>query len=290
MHAVLRHAAWLVPAALLATGCPKLGDLGGVGEALDPYKPRVTFKKVGLRDINWEQVDVNLVFKVENPNPLKVALAHFAYDLDLEGNDILKGKMEDGLELPAEDSATLKVPLTLTFSEMADLLTDTKGKDELDMKLSGNLGFDTPIGVVKVPYETKGEVPVLRAPKVAFKGVRIAKVDLLGNAAKLKVDLKITNKGKEKLTFENFDYTFKLKDTKVASGAVDSLGEADGDGTSTLTLPIDVTLTSLGSSLVSLVTEGGNADAELKASTNVVTPFGPVPLSIDESGKVSVEK
>ncbi len=285
-----RHAAWLAPTLLLATGCPKLGGLEGIGEALDPYKPKVTFKKVGLRDINWEEVDLNLVFKVENPNPLKVALAKFSYDLDLEGNDIVKGSMDDGLELPAEDSATLKIPLTLTFSEMASLLSDTKGKDELSMGLSGKLGFNTPVGVVEVPYNAEGDVPVLRPPKFAFKGIQIDKVDLLSNKASMKVNLKVTNQGKESLAFENFDYTFKLKDTKVAAGKVSSLGEADGDGTSTLSLPIDVTLSSLGSSVVSLIKDGGDADAGLKASMDVTTPFGAVPLSINESGKVTLSK
>ena len=278
----------LLPLLALA-GCPKLGDLGGVADALDPYMPKVSYSDLSLRDIDWEQAEVDLVFDVTNPNPLKVSLASLSYALELEGNSVLSGDKSDGLDLPAEGQTQLTVPLTLVFADIASLLSEVKGKDELGFELSGNMGFDTPVGVAKVPYDASGKFPVLRTPRFSFEGVRVGELAVLQNKASIEVDLGVENRGENTLSFADFDYTFSLKGTEVASGTVADLGDAAGNATSTLTLPIDLQLTSLGSSIVDLIKNKGSADAGLTATMDVTTPWGELPLEIDESGKVTVK-
>lgn len=281
----LRTILLTVPLALGLVGCPKLGDLGS---ALEPFMPKVTFNKVGLRDINWEQVDVNLVFNVENPNPLKVALATFSYDLDLAGTDLTSGTMKDGFTLPAEGKTKLKVPMTFVFTDMANLLSATKGQDKLGLKASGKMGFNTPVGVAQVPYKASGEMPVLRTPKFSFKNIKVASFEPLQNTATIKVNLGVLNKGEGSLDFKDFDYSLKLDGTKVGSGTVSALGAATGGNeTTTLSLPIDLKLTQAGTAIVNLIKDKGDTKAALDASMTVATPFGDLPLSVNESGKVS---
>ena len=39
---------------------------------LDPYLPTVTFDNLEILDVNWEGVEADFVFNVNNPNPVDV--------------------------------------------------------------------------------------------------------------------------------------------------------------------------------------------------------------------------
>jgi LEA14-like dessication related protein len=277
----------LLPVALVLTSCQKVPNLDKISDALQPYLPTVSFQDLDLRTIDWEHVEVDLKFNVENPNPLQVKIASFSYDLALEGTQVLEGTQTDGFTLPAEDKATLTVPLSLTFSNIKDLLGSTRGKDELGFVLAGKLGFDTPAGVAKIPYTAKGDFPVLRTPNISLKKVKVTDLSVLENNASINVVLDVKNKGAANISFTDFDYKFSLNGSQIASGAVASLGEAV-TGDSVVKLPIDLKLTSAASALLSLFQGGGTSDAALSASFNVGTPFGTLPLSIDETGNVQI--
>jgi LEA14-like dessication related protein len=281
--------ALLPPLALLLASCPKSGTLDKVSEALEPYLPTVKFQDLSLRDIDWEHVEVDLQFRVDNPAPLQVKLASLSYALSLEGTSVLEGTMKDGLSLPAQDAATLTVPMSLQFDDIRSLLGSTRGKDELGFVLSGKMGFDTPVGVAKVPYTAKGDFPVLRTPKVALKKVKVTDLSLVQDQASLNVVLDVWNKGEASIGLSDFDYQFSLNGSKVASGTVASLGDAAA-GESVVKLPIDVKLSGAAGALLSLLQKGGETDAKLAASFTVTTPFGELPLSVDESGDLQVVK
>ena len=277
----------LLPLALILTSCQKIPNLDKISDALQPYLPTVSFQDLDLRAIDWEHVEVDLKFNVENPNPLQVKIASFSYDLALEGVHVLEGTQKDGFTLPADDKATLTVPMSLTFSTIRDLLGGTRGKDELAFALTGKLGFDTPAGVAKIPYTASGDFPVLRTPNISLKKIKVTDLSLLQNNASINVVLDVKNKGAANISFTDFDYTFSLNGGQIASGAVASLGDA-ATGDSVVKLPIDLKLTSAASAQLSLFQTGGNSDAALSASFKVGTPFGTLPLSIDEKGNVQV--
>jgi hypothetical protein len=149
------------------------------------------------------------------------------------------------------------------------------------------MGFDTPAGHVNLPYSEDGDFPALRTPRFTFETVRVPSVDVLGGEAELEVDLGVDNELGSTLFFENFDYDLSLDGSRVASGLVPSF-DVGGATTGTVTLPVTVDLFSLGVSAVDAIVSGGNLDVGLDATMDVDTPFGIVPLSIDETGDVQV--
>ena len=80
-----------------------------------------------------------------------------------------------------------------------------------------------------------------------------------------------------------------LEGSSLASGLVDDLGTVDGATEGTLTLPIEVSFVDAGAGVIDAITNGGQVELGLAAGTEVDTPFGIVPLSIDETGNVSVD-
>lgn len=264
--------------ALLLPGCD--GDLKA-------YLPDVAFDRLEVNSVTWDAADTNFVFKVDNPNPIDITLASFDYALDFEGEEWLTGDDPDGLTLGAAGSSELSLPVNLVFKDLYDMVQAIRGEDTIDFELAGSFGFNTPIGLVDIPYDADGGFPALRTPTFAFKALRVGEVGL--TSATLDLDLDVDNDHASTLDFTSFDYAFSLQGDEVGTGEVEDLGSVDGATTSTLTLPLTIDYGSTGYALYELLIEGSdNVRVGLAADTQVATPFGDVPLSIDESGHVSL--
>jgi len=270
---------WLVAALCLLplVGC----------EEIDPFLPSVSFERLDVHSVTFEAVDADFVFVVDNPNPIDINLARFDYALAFEEVEFLVGDDPDGLELGAVGESEVALPVGFTFESLFDLIDATRGEDVVDFGLTGSFGFNTPAGQVNLPYAADGDFPALRTPTFTFDTVRVD--DLTWAGATLDVDLGVDNDHGSNLIFENFEYDIALEDSDLASGLIEDLGTVDGATAGTLTLPIDVSFADAGNGIYDAITGGDKVNLGLSASTDVDTPFGVVPLTIDETGSVSFE-
>lgn len=274
----------LAPALMLA-GCPKgtLGDLG-----LEQFFPKITFDTLKVNKIDFQHVDTMVVFNVDNPNPIKLVFASFGYDFSLAGNPFLSGVQDDGFALEPKGSTKLKIPVSVKFKELIDMATDIKGKDEVPFRIAGTLGFNTPLGKIDVPLKQRGNFPVLRTPKVKFQKLRVGKLNLLKQSVTINLDLGVSHEQGKAMTFDKFAYALKFNGKKVTEGLVAQLGSVEPGAEKTVSLPIQLNLLDLGSTIVSAITNKTKLDVGLDAGMDVGTPFGVIPLHIDETGKMDV--
>ncbi len=278
-------AALLVPMLILSS-C-KGGQFPGLN--LDQFLPKVTFKKLNVTDLDFKGLDTNFVFNVSNPNPIKVKLSSFSYDLDLAGTGFLNGDNRQGLALEARGDSKLVFPVATTFKDILSLAGDMKGKDSVPFAFTGKIGFNTPLGEVKIPYNAKGDFPVLQVPKISFKGVKVGKLNLLKQTATLDVQLGVTHKGGSKMGFQQFDYALTLGGRRVLEGLIAELATVGANEEKVISLPVTLNLLQVGATVVAAITKKSKLDVGLDANLNVATPFGVVPLHIDQTGKVQVQ-
>ena len=256
---------------------------------LSDVVPQVTFDRMEVEEIDFQHIDADFVFTIENPNPVGFELSSFSWAFALEDTPFLSGAEEDGFRLEAVGSSELAIPVSLLWSEAWDTVQATRGVDHVDFDLDGHFGFMTRLGEARVPYDVEGDFPALRTPRFALKGVRVQSLDLLTQEAQLAVDLGVDNAHASTLWFERFDYTVALDGQPVASGLIQELGGAEGAAETGFTLPITVDLLGLGTEVVRALTNRDRIQVSLDAGMDVDTPFGILPLSIDERGRVSVE-
>ena len=251
------------------------------------YLPTVSFERLDLQAISWQDVDADFVFSVHNPNPLTIDLARFDYDLSFSGVHWVSGDSPNGLVLEASGSSEWALPMHIVFQELYDLVQATKGEDTIPFELAGSFGFDTSIGAIDLPYRADGGFPALRTPDVGFQALRVSDVGV--TTADLALDLGVTNDHGSNLWFKDFDYDVDLSSYDIGSGQIADLGEALPETTTTLTLPFTVDLLESGAAVLDILLGDNQADLDLVAATDVDTPFGVVPLSIDEHGNVTIE-
>ncbi|MBX2803090.1 MAG: LEA type 2 family protein [Myxococcales bacterium] len=267
-----------VPAVLLVLTCAAC-------EEAEPFLPTVAFEGMALRDISWDQANVDFEFRVENPNPVAVSLSSFDYNLNLETIDFLSGDSPDGLDLEPSGSSPLVLPLDLVYENVWGAVEATRGEDLIDFALSGQMGFNTPLGEVMLPYNEGGDFPALRTPKLSIQGARVPQFNI--TTATLEIDLGVDNPHGTSLLFDGFAFDLALNDRSVSSTAVPF--DVPGDSVSTISIPVEVQVVDLGLALFGALTTGQPLDLGMSATVDVTTPFGVLPLTIDETGNLAAE-
>ncbi|MFZ5482290.1 MAG: LEA type 2 family protein [Myxococcota bacterium] len=263
---------------LLLAGCT--GDLS-------PYLPTVTFERFDVKDLDFEHIEVDFVFDVHNPNPVDVPLSRFDYALAFEEIELLSGDNPEGLQLTAEGSSELALPLDLEFANILEIAEAARGEDAVGYGLAGGFGFDTDLGPVDIAYAEDGDFPALRTPKFTLGQLRLG--DLNGDSVDLTLDVDVDNDHGSSLLFQNLDFDMKFAGVRVGGGVVEELGEVPGATSQTFQIPFSVDYADA-LEAAAVAASGGKMRVDLAADMDVDTPFGPVPLSVDENGDVSVRQ
>ena len=254
---------------------------------LEPYLPTVSFQRLDVIAVDWDGVDADFVFDVENPNPVDVSMARFDYALAFEQVEWLAGDSPDGLVLSAEDTSELALPVAIEFESLFEMVSAVRGQDDIGFGLDGSFGFDTPLGPMDVPYAEDGGFPAPRRPKFEMNKLKLKDLSLSGADLALKLD--VDNEHGSNLFFENVDYSIALAGVDVGSGYLDELGSIEGATTGTVSIPITIDFLDAGTALYSIL-QGEKLEVDFRADMDVDTPFGVVPLQIDELAEIGIER
>ena len=269
----MKRALLLLP--LLTTGC----------EEIEPFLPTVAFDTLQMQRVDFEGAEADFVFEVQNPNPVQIDLASFSYALELADTPLLDGDNADGFTLEAAGGSELRLPIAIDWQDTWQTVQATRGLDDVPFGLTGEFGFDTPAGRVPLPYSEGGSFPALRTPTFRLADLRVERVNL--TSAELALDLGVDNAHGSTLFFDRFDYGVQIGGRSVATGLIQTF-EVDGASEGRITLPIDISPVAVGLSLFEVIVGGGRLDVDLDATMDVETPFGILPLSIDEAGALDV--
>jgi hypothetical protein len=180
------------------------------------------------------------------------------------------------------------LPVSVVFADVIDLVQNVDVKNEVPFAIQGEFGFQTPLGILRIPYQEEGMLPVLQPPKINVKGVRVDTFQPLRNRATLAVDIGVTSTGGSALSLAGFDYDLTLGGESVAAGLLEQFADVSGDEEQVVTLPIELNLLGMGSSIVSAISNRGPIDVGLTGGLTVGTPFGPLPLNIDEQANLNL--
>ncbi|MFN7142281.1 MAG: LEA type 2 family protein [Myxococcota bacterium] len=267
-----------------------LALLLGCGGDFSTYLPTVKFQRLDLVALDFERIDVDFVFDVENPNPVEIPLSRFDYSLGFEGIEIISGDDPNGLALVAEGTSELALPVGLEFAGIFDVVQATRGLDYIGFGLEGGFGFDTDLGPVDIAFDEEGSFPALRTPRFDLGQLNIESAD--EDSVQFGLDVDIDNDHGSALDFMNLDYDMKFAGAKVGAGIVEEVGSVDGATTRTLNIPFEVDYVDAANALIAAA-NGEPLRVDLAADVDVDTPFEAlgidiVPLSIDENGNVEV--
>lgn len=149
----------LVPAMLALGGCTGLLGAAGVEE------PEVRVESTRLSGVTFQKADLDVRFRIDNPNSFGLQLAGLDYEIDVAGRTLFTGDRRESLSLRPEGVGFVDLPVTISYRELYDAARDLwrqRGSGDADYVLRAGLRFDVPVlGRIRVPVETGGELPLM---------------------------------------------------------------------------------------------------------------------------------
>ncbi len=117
--------------------------------------PEVKILDFAVSNITAEQVSVNLKLNVNNLNPVPLKLDHVAYNLKLSGLQATEGVFDQGVDIPANGSNDVSIPLTFKYNALGSLINSFLNKT---MTKNYELSGSAKVGFFTIPFNKKGEI------------------------------------------------------------------------------------------------------------------------------------
>ena len=291
---------------VLGTGC----DVVSENPYLSPFVPTISFENLQVNYVDFQEVDTEFVFTIDNPNPVGINIDEFSYALRFSDVEWVNGNDPDGLLLNAAGASTVSLPTHIVFLDLYEMVQASRGLDSLPFRLDGDFGLrmdesvvvtegetaeeDPEADVLQLPYDVDGDFPALRRPQFSLQRLRVA--DYSWDQLALELILDVDNEHASNLIFQRFSYDVDLGNGSLISGTVDNLEEiihgvqsGEGSPNRELRIPIELNTISAVANAWSILSGGGGVQLGFSAVSDVDTPFGLVELVLDETGRVDVE-
>lgn len=143
-------------AAGVAAGCASLLGVVGVEE------PRVSVASTRVTGATLDAADLEVRFRIDNPNDFGLQLAGLDYELDVADRTLFRGDRRESLRLEPRGEGFVELPLTVRYADVFQVVRDVwRGRDAIDYTLRAGLRFDAPVvGGLRVPVEARGDLPL----------------------------------------------------------------------------------------------------------------------------------
>jgi LEA14-like dessication related protein len=124
-------------------------------------QPTVRLERATITGVTREGADLDLEFRVTNPNRVTLPLGAIDYRVSVDGQPLLSGTRRDHVELAGRADTAVSLPVTLRYRDLGnvlgDLLTGGRPVYEVDAEF---LVLLPATGGVRIPVVHKGRLPL----------------------------------------------------------------------------------------------------------------------------------
>jgi len=201
-------------------------------------KPDVAYKSASLTDVSLSGATLNVVTRVDNPNPVPLALAEVDYRLSIDGHPVATGKPPDGLEIQANGATDVTLPASFKFTDLGQAVATVLQKGSAGYKAEGTVGVKTPIGLVKVPLSHEGTFTLPAMPGIALGTPRLTSVAI--DHATVELPVTLTGKGSLPVPLQALEAAVTIGGARIGEVSARDLGTLEPGASRSVTLPLTV--------------------------------------------------
>jgi LEA14-like dessication related protein len=131
------------------------------GEIPIPKVPRVEFGDFNVKNISFSGAEVEVSFRVFNPNAFGISVSNAAYNLRVNGREWLDTTLEQVIRVEGSENREIVIPIRLNASQLGSALMDLmQGNSTFNYELSGSAEVDAdlegfPAGQL-IPFDLSG--------------------------------------------------------------------------------------------------------------------------------------
>ena len=201
-------------------------------------KPDVAYKSASLTDVSLSGATLNVVTRVDNPNPVSLALAEVDYRLSIDGHPVATGKPPDGLEIQANGATDVTLPASFKFTDLGQAVATVLQKGSAGYKAEGTVGVKTPIGLVTVPLSHEGTFTLPAMPGIALGTPRLTSVAI--DHATVELPMTLTGRGSLPVPLQALEAAVTIGGARIGEVSARDLGTLEPGASRSVTLPLTV--------------------------------------------------
>lgn len=264
---------FLLPCLVLTLSTTSCSTMGGAVANMIP-KPEVAYKGVRLGSLSTKALEVVLDLDVTNKLGLPLSLAGFDYDLQVQGNSLLKNEVNEGISVPAMGTGTVSLPLKIPFGDLYNVYDSLAGAKEFDYSVGGGVKVSVPgmpgMGSIRVPVSHSGTLPVVKPPSIGIAGIR-------PSGSGFTVDMEVGNPNFFNVDLNEMTYGLKLNGSPAVKQAkLDAINLEPG-GKQVVSVPIEADVMGMGMGLLNLITGKGKFSYDFLGDVDLNTGLADFP-------------
>jgi LEA14-like dessication related protein len=138
-----------------------LGVLTGCGLLHRAFEtPKLTYRASHKRSMGLEGLQLDLLYDVENPNPVDVVVVKANVQLWVEDVRLAVVSPTERIVVPAKSTVQLTLPARVRFGDLYDSAITLRHKDTAHYRTEGTVSLETPVGVLDLPVSGEGDFDV----------------------------------------------------------------------------------------------------------------------------------
>lgn len=235
-------------------------------------KPTASLQSVSIADLSLSDATVDLAVQVNNPYKVSIPNVNLDYALATQNVDFVSGAIKSDKAIPAGSSSTIHVPVKVTYASLLKLVQSVRPGQVVPYDANVKFSTNVPgIGMVSLPLNRKGELPVPMVPKVSIASVDWGEISLSKTTAT--VNLNITNLNDFAVKMKQLNYDFAIGGKGVVNSTVTKAIDFASGQQQSLKIPISFNAMNLGLGALNVI-KSGNASYTFSGRLDADTPFG----------------
>lgn len=252
--------------------------------------PTPTAELAGLRMSDLSLTGLTLLFDVNVKNPYGVALplANVDFSLASSGRPFLKGQAPLQGAVPASGQQLVTVPAALAFAELFQAIAGVQPGAIVPYHTTLGLSVNAPaIGVVRLPLEKDGQLPVPAVPDVSIASLGWTNVSLSGATGQMRV--RIGNTNQFPIDLLNLNYGLQLAGFDVARSTIGSPLNLAPGAAGELAIALSVSTATAGMALFRTL-QSSSTNYSFGGTLGFNTPFGPLNTPWSKTGTIALSR
>jgi LEA14-like dessication related protein len=211
---------------------------------------------------------------VENPNVFDIPFPEIDWELFVNTGSFIKGIItETNGVIKSRKTTVVDIPLRVTFADLLKVFKSMENATEADYRIALGAKFDLPLVREKVfQLEHAGTFPVLRAPALSFRGIRVRNISL--TRADFTMSWEVENKNSFAVDLKELTYSLAVNNSRWVAGTV-PIAPRLPPGTKTL-IPLDFSFNNL--TMVRDITEIATKGTDVAYNCGGAVSLGGGPL------------
>ena len=228
-------------------------------EVADKVVPQLELAHMQITSLTAERADMQMNMIIDNPAPVGFNIDSLSYTISIEGHNLINSTYPDPLQLEANDTTMVSLPLTIYYDKLQSVLDklEEEGRDSVDYKINATIFSDAAlIPNDEFELEVEKKMPLIRIPEIRVTDLSVENLSFSG--ALIQVETFIVNENVFPIGFEDMHYSFQLEDNETIEGHKPEAVSIEAKDSATITIPVELNFKEMGKGLIDLIKEGGD--------------------------------